>query len=153
MKRNNASEVVSTMRENEIHYVIPTFYKIASMLSSIPAASCSSVISFSAISWIKTYLRSTMGHKRLRNITIINIEREFSNIILGNDVDNIIDTFGERKDRNKYFLKKTWQCLWGTVFMGLRQIQQEKQFLVKFKQSLSFFTFLFNQSAIYIRGV
>lgn len=61
-----------------------------------------------------------MGNKRLRNITIINIEREFSNIILGNDVDNIIDTFGERKDRNKYFLKKTWQCLWGTMFMGLR---------------------------------
>ena len=46
-----------------------------------------------------------MSQKRLTSIAINNIEREFCKKVFGNDVDKIVDTFGERKSRNKYFLK------------------------------------------------
>ena len=50
--------------------------------------------SFSALRRLKTYLRSTMGDRRLNSLALINIEREYANATLQNDMEKIIDIFG-----------------------------------------------------------
>ena len=41
-----------------------------------------------------------MGQQRVRNIAIINTEREYANYVLNNAIDRTIDTFGHRNGRD-----------------------------------------------------
>ena len=52
---------------------------------------------------LKTYLRSTTGQKRVSNIAFLNLEREYANSVLNNDIDRTIDIFGRRNGRNNCF--------------------------------------------------
>ena len=52
---------------------------------------------------LKTYLCSTMAQQRVSNIALINIEREYANSVLNNDIDRTIDIFGRRNGRKNYF--------------------------------------------------
>ena len=60
-QRKNAAVMVKTMHQNRLHDILPVLYKVASILPTIPATSCSAERSFSALRRIKTFLRSTMG--------------------------------------------------------------------------------------------
>ena len=60
-------------------------------LRQIPATSCSAERSYSALRRIKMYLRNTMKEERLSAVAILNIERENTNFIEANRMDNIID--------------------------------------------------------------
>ena len=96
--------MVRRMFENDVHEVLPLVYKVFSILATIPATSCSAERSFSALRRLKTYLRSTMGQKRLNNIALINVERAYANGALKNDMEKIIiDIFGQRHNRQSYF--------------------------------------------------
>ena len=44
-----------------------------------------------------------MGDRRLNSLGLINIEREYANVTLQNDMEKIIDIFGRRCSRNAYF--------------------------------------------------
>ena len=44
-----------------------------------------------------------MGQQRVINIALINIEREYANSVVNNDVDRTIDIFGHRNGRDSYF--------------------------------------------------
>ncbi len=57
----HASSVIKFMFQNGLHEVLPVLYKVCSILTTIPATSCSSERSFSYLRRIKTYLSSTMG--------------------------------------------------------------------------------------------
>ena len=59
--------------------------------------------SFSGLRSLKTYLCSTMGQQRVSNIALINIEREYVNPVVNNDIDRTIDIFGRRNGRDNYF--------------------------------------------------
>ena len=61
--------------------MLQVLYRVASILTTIPVTSCSAERSFSALHHIKTFLRPTMGQEqdRLSSITIINIERVYTN--------------------------------------------------------------------------
>jgi len=50
-----------------------------------------------------TYLRSTMGPQRLMDVSIINIERGNMNAVVKNQMTEIIDIFGRRKNRHHLF--------------------------------------------------
>ena len=63
--RKNAALIVKTMHQNGLHDILPVLYKVASILATIPATSCSAEKCFSALRRIKTFLRSTMGQDRL----------------------------------------------------------------------------------------
>lgn len=91
------------MFENGVHEVLPVVYKVFSILATIPATSFSSERSFSALRHMKTCLRSTMGQKRLNSIAFINVEKAYANSMLKNDVEKIIDIFGQRCNRKLYF--------------------------------------------------
>ncbi|XP_068703729.1 zinc finger MYM-type protein 1-like [Montipora foliosa] len=102
-QRKNAAMMVKTMHQNGLHDILPVLYKVASILATIPATSCSAERSFSAHRRIKTFLRSTMGQDRLSSIAVINIEREYANKTMQNDMHRIIDIFGRRSNRSSYF--------------------------------------------------
>ena len=92
-QRKNAAMMVKTMHQNGLHDILPVLYKVASILATIPATSCSAERSFSALRRIKTFLRSTMGQDRLSSIAVINIERGYANKAMQNDMQRIIDIF------------------------------------------------------------
>ena len=79
--------------------------KALKILAVIPATSCTAKRSFSSLRRLKTYLRNSMGEERLSNLALLHIEREYVNKILKEDMEKMIDTFGKRSGRNKYFFK------------------------------------------------
>ena len=100
IKVGTAADLVQTMHHYDLDSVLPLFWKVSRILAVIPATSCSAERSFSALRRMKTYLRSTMGQDRLNNLAIINIERAASNRVLQLQMNEIIDTFGRRKNRD-----------------------------------------------------
>ncbi len=100
---NNAAMLVQKMFKEGLHQVLPFLYEATSLLATIPATSCSAERSFSGLRRLKTYLRSTMGQERPSHLGLLNIERVFSNEVLKGDMDEIIDTFAHRKNRDSYF--------------------------------------------------
>ena len=84
--------------------MVPEFVKVAAILAVIPATLRSAKRSFSGLRQLKTYLRSTIGKKRLCSIALINIERGYANRVIHQDMEKMIVFFGKRKGRNTYFL-------------------------------------------------
>lgn len=102
LKLNRASDIVEFMHSNDLTTVLPIFLKVATILSTIPATSCSAERSFSALRRIKTYLRNTMKQSRLNSLAVLNIERQATNSVMAKDINSVIDTFGGRKNRAMY---------------------------------------------------
>ena len=98
-----ASNVIDLLYKKNLCEMMPEFTKAATILTVIPATSCSAKRSFSRLRRLKTYLRSTMGEKRLANIALINIEREHANRVIKKDMERMIDIFGKQKGRDVYF--------------------------------------------------
>ena len=84
--------------------MLPEFAKALKILAVIPATSCSAERSFSSLRRLKTYLRNSMGQERLSSLALLHIEREYVNKVLNEDMTKMIDVFGQRSGRNKYFL-------------------------------------------------
>ena len=98
-----APKIVELAYKQGHHEILPLFYKVASILATIPTTSCSAEGSFSTLRRIKTYLRSTMDQDRLHDLAIINVELAYTNEVIGNYMGKIIDTFGERKGKKSVF--------------------------------------------------
>ena len=96
------SEILETMHDNDLFDIFPEFSKVVHIFAVIPATSCLSERSFSALHRLKTYLRTTIGQQRVSNIALINIERAYANSVVSNDMDRIIDIFGRRSGRDSY---------------------------------------------------
>jgi hypothetical protein len=64
----HASSVIKFMVQNGLHEVLRVLYKMYTILTTIPATSCSAERSFSDLRRIKTYLRSTMRQDRLSSL-------------------------------------------------------------------------------------
>ena len=54
---------------------------------------------------LKTYLRSTIWQERLSNLALLNIEREYVNKVIIEDIEDITNTFGERNGRQALFFE------------------------------------------------
>ena len=83
--------------------MIPELPKALKILAVIPATSCAAERSFSSLRRLKTYLRNTMAQDRLSSLALLQIERDYVNQVMDKDMDEMIDTFGQRYGRNKYF--------------------------------------------------
>ena len=44
-----------------------------------------------------------MGQQRVSNIALINIEREYANSVVNNDINRTVDICGRRNGRDSYF--------------------------------------------------
>jgi len=69
----------------------------------MPIANCSGERSFSALKWVKNYLRSTIGQQRMNNLSLLTIECDLTNII---EHDDVIDTFAECKAKKTIIILK-----------------------------------------------
>ena len=99
----SASDLLTLMKESELIQFVPELYKALKFLCVIPATSCSAERAFSALRRLETYLRSTMGQDRLSHLAIICIEREYSNLVMKHDIDDLIDVFGSCNNRQSFF--------------------------------------------------
>ena len=97
---NTASDLVRVIYENELFDLLPYFCEITDIVA--PASSCSAERSFSTLRRLKTHLRSTMGQHRLTNLVLLHIERLYTNQVLADSMDRIIDSFGQRHQRDSY---------------------------------------------------
>ena len=88
------SEMLETMHENDLLDIFPEFSKVVHILAVRPCTSCLAERSFSTLRRLRSYLRSTMGQKRVSDVALINIERAYANSVVNNGMDRIIDIFG-----------------------------------------------------------
>ena len=91
-------KLVKWLHEDGIGQILPAYKAAATILASIPATSCSAERSFSALRRIKTYLRNRTKEERLSAIAILNIERETTNFIEANHMEEIMDEFAKRNE-------------------------------------------------------
>ena len=77
---------------NNILY--PNIYTILKILLTMPVTSATAERSFSALKRIKSTLRTTMTDERLSSLPLLHVHRD-----IDVEVDNVIDTFKEYKDR------------------------------------------------------
>ena len=100
----SVSEIYKLLWANDVLSMIPHLAKAIQIYAVIPATSCSAERSFSSLRRLKTYLRNTMGQKRLSSLALLHIERKFVNRVLAEDMDKMIDIFGNRTGRNTLLL-------------------------------------------------
>ena len=77
-----------------------TYPALATMLqifATIPVTTATGERSFSALKYIKNYLRSTMGEERLNGLAHMYINRDIEL-----DYDSVIDEFGRENRRLKF---------------------------------------------------
>src|SRR6218665_736550 len=74
---------------------LANFYRIYNIL---PVSSASAERRFSILKQIKSYTRSTMDAIRLSDLSVLNIENEFSENL---DFNNVVDTFAKVKNSRK----------------------------------------------------
>ena len=96
-------EMFKLLIEKQTCHMIPELAKAIKIYSVIPATSCSSERSFSCLRRLKSYLRSTMKQDRLSSLALLNIEREFVNRVLKENMDDMFGTFGRRSGRSSQF--------------------------------------------------
>ena len=101
---NSVVHLYEELGSSGVLEMMPELQKVLQIFASIPATSCSSERSFSALRRIKTYLRNRIGQERLSSIAVLNIERSYANIVLKEDLEEVIDTFARRSiSRTKFF--------------------------------------------------
>ena len=74
--------------------VYPNIRVLVSILCTLPVTSCSAERSFSAVKWIKTALRSSMGTARLTGLALLHLHRD-----IPLDISKAIDEFARRHPR------------------------------------------------------
>jgi hypothetical protein len=83
---DKAERLLDTLHANRDQY--PAIYNIISILLTIPVSSVTSERSFNAMRRVQSLLWSTMGDKRLSNVSVVHIHRHVQV-----DLDMIIDDF------------------------------------------------------------
>ncbi|ESO04079.1 hypothetical protein HELRODRAFT_173156 [Helobdella robusta] len=72
--------------------------KFLNIFVTIPTTSATDERSFSGLRRLKTYLRSTMGQKRLNSVSLLHFHKDVANEM---DLDSIINEFIQRNDQRK----------------------------------------------------
>lgn len=63
LEANSPDGVVHVLHRFDLNTVLPVFWRVACILSAIPATSCSAEGTFRGLGRLKTYMRSTMGEE------------------------------------------------------------------------------------------
>ena len=83
--------------------MFPVLGKMLKIFCCLPINSCEAERSFSALRRVKSYLRTTMGQSRLRNLAIMNIERKTVTNVVASEIEKLVDNFGAGKKRDMLF--------------------------------------------------
>lgn len=95
------SEILSYIFHNDLINCLPEFYKLLYIIVTIPVTSASVERSFSALKRIKSFTRNTISQERLKNVSILSIEKTLVKELSEKDnfYDNVTNYFAEQKDR------------------------------------------------------
>lgn len=95
------TEMISFIYNNDLLSCLPEFYKLLTIIVTIPVTSASVERSFSALKRIKIFTRNSIGQSRLKNISIISIEKHLVKQLSSQNTfyDEVIDMFAEQKNR------------------------------------------------------
>ena len=99
----NASDVYESLCRENLLEMLPELAKIIRIFAVIPSTTSTAERSSSGLRRTKTVFRNSMGQERLNNTSLLHLEREYSNQVLENDLPDIINIFGSKKDRKKHF--------------------------------------------------
>jgi hypothetical protein len=75
-------------------YTFPNILTALKIFCTIPVTTCTCERSISTLRRLKTYLRSTMGEKRLRSLALLNVHR-----VINLDIEEIIERFARKHPR------------------------------------------------------
>lgn len=92
-KLESLSEVIDFLVESGTMELIPEIWRFTRLLLTIPVSSCTAERAFSSLRRLKTYLRSTMGAKRLNNIAVLSVYKEMASEV---DIDCVANEFISR---------------------------------------------------------
>lgn len=85
----------------EIRNICPNLLQVVSLALTLPVTSAACERSFSAMKYIKNYLRSTMSSERLSSLSVLYCNNMRTSLL---DLDAVVDVFGRSKQRNiKFF--------------------------------------------------
>jgi len=84
------------IRENKIQATFPNVEVAIRIYLCLALTNSSGERSFSALKRVKNAFRSTLGQEKLNNLSILNIESEFSAKL---NFDDVIKIFSEKKSR------------------------------------------------------
>ncbi|KYN06870.1 Zinc finger MYM-type protein 1 [Cyphomyrmex costatus] len=94
---NCLADVVQFIQQNpEIGELVPEYKKLLRILLTIPATSCTNERSFSALKYLKNYLRSTMLQKRLNNISILYTHQDIVDQL---DIELLMNEFIKKNNK------------------------------------------------------
>ena len=97
----NVVNLLQLIAHRKLHETVPNLI-IAIRINltlAVSVASCEWIFSKLKLIKCKTYLRSTMGQNRLKNLAILSIEREQTESL---DFDEVIDQFASTKTRKAF---------------------------------------------------
>ena len=98
-----SSEIAAELVSKEAKQLMPNLFKVIKILATMPISSCEAERSFSTLKRVKDRMRTTMGQDRLSALNVIPMHRERLNRVLLEQMDQLIDTFGSRNNRQAYF--------------------------------------------------
>jgi hypothetical protein len=90
---SNVVDFLSDAKNKHILTMISEYVRFLKTVLTIPVTSCTCERSFSGLRRLKSYLRSTMGQKRLNNVAVLHIHRDLTELI---DTDAIANQFIEK---------------------------------------------------------
>lgn len=93
--------MIAFIFNNDLVTCLPEFYKLLCLIVTIPVTSASVERSSSALKRIKFFSRNTISQDRLKNISLISIEKRFIKQLTQQTTfyEEIIDVFANQKDR------------------------------------------------------
>ena len=97
-KVHKICDVLHFLEIREMSGIFSNLAKLYRIYNVLTVSSASAERSFSRLKQIKSYTRSTMDDIRLSDLSLLNIEKEFSENL---DFNSVVDTFAKMKNRRK----------------------------------------------------
>ena len=98
-----SAEITTELVSRGAKELMPSIYKAVKILATMPISSCEAERSFSALRRVKNHMRTSMGQERLSALNLMAMHRVRTDCVLLEDMDELINTFASRKNRNSYF--------------------------------------------------
>jgi hypothetical protein len=95
---SNIFSMANSFQQEKLQGMLPLVWKLLETVLCIPVSTATAERSFSALRRLKTYLRSTMGQRRLSGLALMNIESSATEK-LQSRIESIIDEFANRGNR------------------------------------------------------
>ena len=97
-----ASQIAAELFSTEAKNLMPDMYKVVRILWTMPISSCEAERSFSCLRRLENHMRTSMGQERLSSLNLLAMDRVTVDKVLSEKMEQMIDQFGSRKNRNSF---------------------------------------------------